>query len=142
MPHIRGSIFHADLQPLQPADLQGHSCLDFSFRRVQAGWPFREDGQDRLLGIESSLVANNGDTLVQLARQGMGIARVGSFAVAADIAAGRLVPLLEAFNPCDTETIHAVFVGGTTLPARVRGVRGFPGRTDSARLGVMDGDRP
>ena len=106
--------------PLRPADLQGHSCLDFSFRRVQAGWPFREDGQDRLLGIKGSLVANNGDTLVQLARQGMGIARVGTFAVAADIAAGRLVPLLEAFNPGDTEAIHAVFVGGTTLPARVR----------------------
>ena len=33
--------------PLRPADLQSHSCLDFSFRRVQAGWPFREDGQDR-----------------------------------------------------------------------------------------------
>ena len=106
--------------PLRPADLQSHSCLDFSFRRVQAGWPFREDGQDRLLGIKGSLVANNGDTLVQLARQGMGIARVGAFAVAADIAAGRLVPLLEAFNPGDTEAIHAVFVGGTILPARVR----------------------
>ena len=106
--------------PLRPADLQSHSCLDFSFRRVQAGWPFREDGQDRLLGIKGSLVANNGETLVQLAAQGMGVARVGTFAVAANIAAGRLVPLLEAFNPGDTEAIHAVFVGGTTLPARVR----------------------
>ena len=106
--------------PLRPADLQGHSCLDFSFRRVQAGWPFREDGHNRLLGIEGSLVANNGETLVQLALQGMGIARVGTFAVAADIAAGRLIPLLETFNPGDTEAIHAVFVGGTILPARVR----------------------
>ena len=87
---------------------------------MQAGWPFREDGHDRLLGIEGSLVANNGETLVQLARQGMGIARVGTFAVAADITAGRLVPLLEAFNPGETEAIHAVFVGGTTVPARVR----------------------
>jgi DNA-binding transcriptional LysR family regulator len=33
---------------------------------------------------------------------------------------GELVPLLEAFNPDDREPIHAVFVGGATMPARVR----------------------
>lgn len=40
--------------------------------------------------------------------------------MAAEIAAGRLVPLLEDYNPGDIEEIHAVFVGGTNLPARVR----------------------
>ena len=32
----------------------------------------------------------------------------------------RLVPVLEAFNPGDVEQIHAVFVGGVSMPARVR----------------------
>jgi DNA-binding transcriptional LysR family regulator len=64
--------------------------------------------------------ANNGETVAQLVREGIGIARVGSFHVAADIAAGRLVSLLDAFNPGDREPIHAVFIGGTTMPARVR----------------------
>ena len=31
-----------------------------------------------------------------------------------------IVPVLEAFNPGDVEQIHAVFVGGVSMPARVR----------------------
>ncbi len=45
---------------------------------------------------------------------------IGRFSVAAEIADGRLVPLLEDYNPGDVELIHAVFVGGSTTPARVR----------------------
>jgi hypothetical protein len=30
------------------------------------------------------------------------------------------VPILEDFNPGDVELIHAVFVGGSQTPARVR----------------------
>jgi DNA-binding transcriptional LysR family regulator len=38
-----------------------------------------------------------------------------------DIAAGRLVPVLEDCNPGDTEDIHAVFLGQNgPLPSRVR----------------------
>jgi DNA-binding transcriptional LysR family regulator len=37
-----------------------------------------------------------------------------------EIADGRLVPILEEFNPGDVEVIHAVFVGGATTPARIR----------------------
>lgn len=37
-----------------------------------------------------------------------------------DLQRGDLVPLLQAFNPGDREPIHAVFVGGTAMPARVR----------------------
>ena len=59
-------------------------------------------------------------SLGQLAIAGVGITRVGNFSVAEDLAAGRLVPLLEAFNPGDVEQIHAVFVGGANMPARVR----------------------
>ncbi|MNF17147.1 hypothetical protein D3C80_2204890 [compost metagenome] len=40
--------------------------------------------------------------------------------MADDLASGRLVPLLEAYNPGDREPIHAVFVGGSAMPARVR----------------------
>jgi hypothetical protein len=30
------------------------------------------------------------------------------------------LPLLEEYNPGDVELIHAVFVGGSTVPVRVR----------------------
>jgi len=63
---------------------------------------------------------NSGETLGQLALDGVGIARVGISASGTRIAEGRLVPLLESFNPGDKEIFHAVFVGGANMPARVR----------------------
>lgn len=106
--------------PGAPEDLHRHNCLNFSFRRAEPVWPFRRDGQDIALVMKGNIEANNGETLGQLAAAGVGVARVGAFSVADDIAAGRLVPILEEFNPGDVELIHAVFVGGGNTPARVR----------------------
>lgn len=106
--------------PRVPADLARHNCLDFDFRRIEPGWPFRQDGRDQILAVRGNILANNGETLVQLALQGLGITRVGDFHVEEDIAAGRLVRLLHDYNPQDRESIHAVFVGGATMPVRVR----------------------
>jgi DNA-binding transcriptional LysR family regulator len=106
--------------PVEPEDLHRFNCLNFNFRRVEPVWPFRRDGRDFALSVKGNIEANNGETLGQLAAAGVGIARVGSFSVAAEIASGRLVPILEAFNPGDVEVIQAVFVGGVSTPARVR----------------------
>ncbi|KQM45981.1 LysR family transcriptional regulator [Sphingomonas sp. Leaf208] len=106
--------------PTVPEDLHAHNCLNFNFRRVEPVWPFRREGQDIALAVKGNIEANNGETLGQLACAAVGIARVGAFSVVDDIAAGRLVPVLEDFNPGDAEQIHAVFVGGTNTPARVR----------------------
>jgi DNA-binding transcriptional LysR family regulator len=40
--------------------------------------------------------------------------------VSEDLQRGELIALLEAWNPGDQEPIHAVFVGGAAMPARVR----------------------
>ena len=106
--------------PRAPEDLHDHNCLNFNFRRVEPTWPFRRDGQDFSLCVKGDIEANNGETLGQLAVHGVGITRVGAFSVVTAIANGQLVPLLEEFNPGDVEQIHAVFVGGANVPARVR----------------------
>lgn len=106
--------------PQSPEDLHGHNCLNFNFRRAEPVWPFRKDGRDYALTVHGTIEANNGETLGQLALDGVGITRVGRFSVVDDLAAGRLIPVLEAFNPGDVEQIHAVFVGGAGMPARVR----------------------
>jgi DNA-binding transcriptional LysR family regulator len=106
--------------PRVPEDLHRHNCLNFNFRRAEPTWPFRRDGRDYALSVTGDIEANNGETLGQLALDGVGITRIGNFGVVDDIAAGRLVPLLEEFNPGDAEPIHAVFVGGANMPARVR----------------------
>lgn len=106
--------------PQTLADLAHHNCMDFSFKRIEPGWPFQVDGENVMLPINGNVRANNGETLVQLALQGVGITRLGDFHIAPDLESGRLVRLLDDFNPGDTEAIHAVFFGGTTMPARVR----------------------
>ncbi|GAA0213123.1 DNA-binding transcriptional LysR family regulator [Brevundimonas nasdae] len=106
--------------PQVPEDLLDHDCLNFNFRRTEPVWPFRRDGRDYALTVRGSVEANNGETLTQLAMDGVGVTRVGAFSVGDAVESGRLVPLLEAFNPGDREPIHAVFVGGANMPARVR----------------------
>ena len=106
--------------PQVPEDLHRFNCLNFNFRRTEPVWPFRRAGQDFALSVHGNMEANNGETLGQLAAAGVGIARVGTFSVMDELASGRLVPVLEAFNPGDVEVIHAVFVGGASTPARIR----------------------
>ena len=106
--------------PRVPEDLHDHDCLNFNFRRAEPVWPFRRDGRDYALTVSGPVEANNGETLTQMALAGVGVTRVGNFSVADAIDDGRLVPLLEDFNPGDREPIHAVFVGGANMPARVR----------------------
>ncbi|WP_119392967.1 LysR substrate-binding domain-containing protein [Taklimakanibacter lacteus] len=106
--------------PRLPEDLHGHDCLGFNFKRMAPTWPFRKDGRDYALTIKGGVEANNGETLGQLAAQGVGITRVGTVTVLDALRTKALVPLLEEFNPGDVEEINAVFVGGTHMPARVR----------------------
>lgn len=106
--------------PQSPEDLHAHNCLNFNFRRAEPVWPFRRDNVDFSLTVHGSIEANSGETLGQLAVDGVGIARLGDFYVTDAIAQGLLVPLLEPFNPGDQEIYHAVFVGGANMPTRIR----------------------
>ena len=106
--------------PTTPGDLQHHNCLTFNFRRSRVGWPFRIKGRALELSIAGNLQVNNGETMRQVALAGVGVARLGLFHVADAIKAGQLVPLLEKYNPGDLEMIHAVYLGGGHVPARVR----------------------
>ncbi|TWB13739.1 LysR family transcriptional regulator [Nitrospirillum amazonense] len=106
--------------PRSPADLAQHNCLGFNFRRSRVGWPFREDGREVEVPVAGSLLVNNGETLRQMALAGIGLARLSHWHVVDAMARGDLVPVLEAYNPGDLETINAVYVGGGQVPRRVR----------------------
>jgi DNA-binding transcriptional LysR family regulator len=66
--------------------------------------------------------ASDGDALRTLALNNVvGLVRLASFMVKDDIAANRLVPVLEAFNPGDIDELQAVYLGqGGLLPLRIR----------------------
>jgi DNA-binding transcriptional LysR family regulator len=106
--------------PQVPEDLAQHNCLRFNFRRAAPDWPFRRAGEEFSLKVMGNIECSSGEALAQLARLGAGIARIGTFTVADELKNGQLVALLEDYNPGDREPLHAVFVGGPTMPARVR----------------------
>ncbi|WP_336055242.1 LysR family transcriptional regulator [Nitratireductor sp. CH_MIT9313-5] len=108
--------------PEHPDDLNCHELLGFSFRRINETWPFRTvDGEEITVLPQSRNLAGDGETMRLMAIAGTGIARLSRWHVQNDIAAGRLVPVLENCNPGDRDGVYAVYVGqGRYLPARVR----------------------
>jgi len=107
--------------PRRPRDLEAHTLLGFTYRRRVPDWPFVVDGRPVAHPVRSTFRASDGETLRQLALAGVGLVRLSRYHVQADIDAGRLVPVLERFNPRDATPIHAVCLGRSDrLPARVR----------------------
>lgn len=101
-------------------DLVDHNCLGFNFRRSAPVWPFNESGRIVDRTVQGSLLANNGETVRRMAVAGVGLARIGDYHARADIKAGRLVEVLRESVPPDEEEVHAIFLGGSRVPHRVR----------------------
>lgn len=115
------SYFARHGTPKSPAELERHNRLGLGFVRAVDLWPLVRGGRRLELPVAGNAQVSDGEALRQLTLNGLGLARLARFEVAADIAAGRLVPVLESCNPGDTDPVHAVFVGqGGYLPARVR----------------------
>lgn len=112
--------------PKTPADLLQHNRLGFSYARAAKGWPLIDEGVERTIPPSGNVQASDGDALRTLAISGVGLVRLASFIVREDIAANRLVPVLEAFNPGDIDELHAVYLGqGGLLPIRIRAFLDF-----------------
>ncbi|HEX9469116.1 MAG TPA: LysR family transcriptional regulator [Bradyrhizobium sp.] len=107
--------------PNTPDDLARHKGIGWTFFRTIGGWPFRTGAATEQVSPPPVARASDGEAARLLALGGAGLARLALFHIGADIEAGRLVPVLEEFNPGDREDIHAVYLGqGGPLPARVR----------------------
>ncbi|TPK78068.1 LysR family transcriptional regulator [Mesorhizobium sp. B2-4-17] len=128
------SYLDAHGTPLTPIDLDSHNRMGFGFVRHIDGWPFLDAaGNAVMIPITGNTLVSDGEAMRLMTLAGAGISRLARWHVAADIAAGRVVPLLEDFNPGDQEATHAVYVGqGRHLPARVRAFLDFLG--ESVRL--------
>ncbi|MDR6872347.1 DNA-binding transcriptional LysR family regulator [Bosea sp. BE125] len=131
--------------PRSVADLARHDLITFNFARHCDEWPFRLDGKRLTVPAHGRVTVGDGESARQLALSGQGLARLSLFHIGHDIAAGRLVPVLEDFNPGDVEEINAVYVGhGGRLPARVRAFIDFlVKRVDlTAPPGAAEANRP
>jgi DNA-binding transcriptional LysR family regulator len=112
--------------PAGPSDLEAHNRLGFGYVRVTEGWPLMDGGDQIIVPVVGNAQVSDGEALRRLALGGLGLARLAAFQVKDDVSAGRLIPVLEDFNPGDLEEIHAVYLGqGGHLPTRVRAFLDF-----------------
>jgi len=102
--------------PKKVSDLSGHDLIGFTGAKVLNRWPLA--GIDY---IEPNLTASSGETVRQLTLAGNGIACLSGFMINEDIAAGRLIPLLEQEKLINTgrEQINAVFYKSSSVARRI-----------------------
>uniref|UniRef100_B0T984 Transcriptional regulator, LysR family n=1 Tax=Caulobacter sp. (strain K31) TaxID=366602 RepID=B0T984_CAUSK len=109
--------------PPTPDDLSGRTLIGLNYARAMRGWPLREPGRQtsRIFTPSPRAQGSDGEIVRHLALNGVGLARLPLYAVARDLAEGRLVTVLETYNPGDVDTFYAVFPGGAAAaPARTR----------------------
>lgn len=102
--------------PAEPAALTGHDVI---FTASRAGPPVWDFAQRRRVRLSPRLVVNQVEATLDAARAGHGIARALSYQTADDIAAGRLIRVLQAFEP-PPAPVHLMVPSVRHMPARVR----------------------
>ena len=106
--------------PQVPEDLAAHNCFTYEYVTPRNVWRFRDaSGQERAVRVSGNLHSNNGDLLAEAAARGAGIVFEPAFIVGPDVRAGRLVPLLQDFEPAPIP-IYAVYPSRKHLSAKVR----------------------
>jgi len=107
-------------QPEKPTDLSRHACLVYADLRSPRTWRFTApDGRVETVQITGPFSSNNPQLLLSLAVAGHGLIFWPSFAVGADILAGRLVPLLTNWRSREL-AIRALYPHRALLSAKVR----------------------
>ncbi|HLU78968.1 MAG TPA: LysR family transcriptional regulator [Burkholderiaceae bacterium] len=106
--------------PKVPDDLLEHNCLSFGQQGNQAkGWLLRQHGQIRAIRVKGNLACSDGSVLHQWTLAGMGLAWRSLWEVQEDIAAGKLVTVLDEFA-APPNGIFALMPERKHLPQRLR----------------------
>ncbi|HEX2801793.1 MAG TPA: LysR family transcriptional regulator [Phenylobacterium sp.] len=105
--------------PLNPQDLAAHEAIIDTNSRDPTVWRFKSHNDSHDVRVHGRLRFAGADACVAAARIGLGVTRTPAFAAADDLRAGRLVPLLCAFEP-EMIHVHAVYPHARHLAAKVR----------------------
>lgn len=106
--------------PATPEELGRHNCFTYEYVSPRQVWRFRDrSGAERAVRVSGRLHCNNGDLLAEVAAQGVGVVFEPAFIVGPEVRAGRLVPLLQEFEPPPVP-IYALYPSRRHLSAKVR----------------------
>ncbi|MFA0607883.1 LysR substrate-binding domain-containing protein [Vibrio sp. 10N.222.49.B4] len=102
--------------PTKPEDLSSHQIVGFAGNKVLNHWPLPNQSD-----VVPTVTASNGETVRQLVLAGNGIACLSGFMVQEDMAAGRLIPILEQDKLANTdrERVNAVYYKSSSVSKRI-----------------------
>jgi DNA-binding transcriptional LysR family regulator len=91
------SYFRDRAKPVTPHDLAEHKCINQRLPSLGGfyAWDFEKDGRELKVRVEGQLAFNQSALVREAALAGFGIAFLPADYVEADIAKGRLIPVLE-----------------------------------------------
>jgi DNA-binding transcriptional LysR family regulator len=105
--------------PTQPAELERLTAITFGASSAASEWSFADAQATLRVTPPSRLAVNAADVAIAAAVAGKGVTRVLSYQVAPELAAGRLVLLLEAYEPPPIP-VHLVHLAGGRPDAKLR----------------------
>uniref|UniRef100_UPI0035C719CB LysR family transcriptional regulator n=1 Tax=Serratia quinivorans TaxID=137545 RepID=UPI0035C719CB len=106
-------------EPSEPAQLVDHDTIVGTQRASLREWRFGPQENGDRVRLTPRLLLNEVETQLLAARAGKGIARLLSYQVADDLAAGTLVRLLPAFEPLPMP-VQLVAQNSQRMPLKVR----------------------
>ena len=106
-------------RPTHPEQLHAHACLHYSLTPLGRSWEFRRGDETVRVAPTTRLEADSSLALRVAALASSGLVRIPEFAVADDIASGRLEAVLPEWKFADLG-IYAVMAKRMYIPAKVR----------------------
>jgi DNA-binding transcriptional LysR family regulator len=133
------SYFASHGYPQNVEQLQEHHCLHYKLPSTGKleKWPLPGLAEGSELKVPATMVCNNLEMLIHMARQGLGIACVPEFAVREALAAGALVSILDD-KVLRTLNIQVVWPSSRYLTPKLRAFIDFV--CDGATAGLRSGN--
>lgn len=87
--------------PVHPGDLVSHNCMNHHHAGSGGlyAWEFEKDGQELRVRVDGQLAFNSSHAMIDAALNGYGIAYIPEDTVAAHVATGALVQVLDEWSP-------------------------------------------
>jgi len=104
--------------PRLPEDLVPHNCLNFIVKDAWNHWQMSLAQETHEQVAMGNFSASDGGALLEMVRQGAGIARLGDFHVRPDIDSGALIPLFTN-RSFEAQPVQAVYHHRRHLSARI-----------------------
>lgn len=129
-------------QPVVPADLHHHRCIR---ARMATGaiwhWEFEQRGEAVEIDVPGALTLDETTLMVEAALAGAGLTYLSEWTVREHIAAGRLIPMLEAWSP-PYPGLCLYYPGRRHVPAGLRALIDLIREVNARQTRLLTGPPP